>query len=141
MSIIPFGIIGALMGHYLMGIDLSILSVFGILALSGVVVNDSLVLVCAVNDLQDEGESLLEAVSRGRGEPVPRHPPHLADHILWPSPASFGKGSPGAISQAHGHISRLRHRHLLPVFIIIIIINDVRKGFRKYLGLEKVPMQ
>ncbi|MGB1258921.1 MAG: efflux RND transporter permease subunit [Akkermansiaceae bacterium] len=64
MSVIPFGIIGALLGHYMMGIPVSILSVFGILALSGVVVNDSLVLVCRVDDLREEGVSLLDACRR-----------------------------------------------------------------------------
>jgi multidrug efflux pump subunit AcrB len=64
MSVIPFGIIGALLGHYLMGLPVSILSVFGILALSGVVVNDSLVLVCRVNDLRGEGVSLLDSCSQ-----------------------------------------------------------------------------
>ncbi len=64
MSVIPFGIIGALLGHYLMGIPVSILSVFGILALSGVVVNDSLVLVCRVDDLKAEGASMLDACRR-----------------------------------------------------------------------------
>jgi len=64
MSVIPFGIIGALLGHYLIGIPVSILSIFGILALSGVVVNDSLVLVCRVNDLRKEGESYIDACSR-----------------------------------------------------------------------------
>ena len=61
MSVIPFGIIGALLGHYIMGIPVSILSVFGILALSGVVVNDSLVLVCRVGDLRAEGVCLTDA--------------------------------------------------------------------------------
>jgi multidrug efflux pump subunit AcrB len=61
MSVIPFGIIGALIGHLIMGIPVSILSVFGILALSGVVVNDSLVLVCRIDDLRKEGSTLLEA--------------------------------------------------------------------------------
>ena len=64
MSVIPFGIIGALLGHYLMGLPVSILSVFGILALSGVVVNDSLVLVCRTNDLRDEGMSLFDCCSQ-----------------------------------------------------------------------------
>ena len=64
MSVIPFGIIGALLGHYLMGLPVSILSVFGILALSGVVVNDSLVLVCRVNDMRSKGVSLLDACSQ-----------------------------------------------------------------------------
>ena len=62
MSVIPFGIIGALMGHYIVGIPVSILSLFGILALSGIVVNDSLVLICRIDDLQAEGKSLQAAV-------------------------------------------------------------------------------
>ena len=53
MSVIPFGIIGALMGHYLMGISVSILSIFGILALSGIVVNDSLVFIYRVDELKN----------------------------------------------------------------------------------------
>ncbi|MGB1936300.1 MAG: efflux RND transporter permease subunit [Akkermansiaceae bacterium] len=68
MSVIPFGIIGALLGHYLMGLPVSILSVFGILALSGVVVNDSLVLVCRINDLRQEGISLVDACRRAGGD-------------------------------------------------------------------------
>ena len=67
MSVIPFGIIGALLGHFLMGIPVSILSVFGILALSGVVVNDSLVLVCGINDLKKEGMSFREACQEAGG--------------------------------------------------------------------------
>lgn len=49
MAAIPFGIIGAMFGHIIMGISLSMLSLFGTLALSGVVVNDSLVLIDAAN--------------------------------------------------------------------------------------------
>ena len=64
MSVIPFGIIGALLGHYAMGIPISILSVFGILALSGVVVNDSLVLVCHLDDLRDEGLTFRESLAQ-----------------------------------------------------------------------------
>ncbi|MGJ8671907.1 efflux RND transporter permease subunit [Rubritalea sp.] len=64
MSVIPFGVIGALLGHIIMGIPVSILSIFGILALSGVVVNDSLVLVCRIDDLQKEGLNLLDSVKR-----------------------------------------------------------------------------
>ena len=50
MSAIPFGIIGAIIGHLIMGYGISIISMFGIVALSGVVVNDSLVLLVTVND-------------------------------------------------------------------------------------------
>ena len=62
MSVIPFGIIGALMGHFIVGIPVSILSLFGVLALSGIVVNDSLVLSHHIDDLRREGMSLREAV-------------------------------------------------------------------------------
>ena len=49
MSVIPFGLIGAVFGHYLFGLPLSQLSHFGLVALTGVVINDSLVLVHYVN--------------------------------------------------------------------------------------------
>lgn len=49
MTSIPFGMIGAVIGHVLMGYELSIISMFGIIALAGVVVNDSLILVDAAN--------------------------------------------------------------------------------------------
>lgn len=62
MSVIPFGVIGALLGHYLVGIPVSILSLFGLLALSGIVVNDSLVLIARIDDLRAEGLTLTEAV-------------------------------------------------------------------------------
>jgi multidrug efflux pump subunit AcrB len=54
MLSIPFGIVGALFGHLLMGYDLSIISMFGIVALSGVVVNDSLVLIDFANRRERE---------------------------------------------------------------------------------------
>ncbi|WP_318400382.1 efflux RND transporter permease subunit [Photobacterium leiognathi] len=62
MSVIPFGIIGAIAGHYLAGLTLNLLSVFGILALAGVVVNDSLVLVSFINRALKQGVSLEQAV-------------------------------------------------------------------------------
>ncbi|MDC9728881.1 MAG: efflux RND transporter permease subunit [Methyloprofundus sp.] len=52
---IPFGIIGALIGHILMGLSLSILSMLGIVALSGIVVNDALVLISHAVNLQQKG--------------------------------------------------------------------------------------
>ncbi|MCB0359243.1 MAG: efflux RND transporter permease subunit, partial [Bdellovibrionales bacterium] len=64
MLSIPFGIIGAVGGHYLLGYGLSIISMFGIIALSGVVVNDSLVLVVTANRLRDEGLDAKEAIRR-----------------------------------------------------------------------------
>jgi multidrug efflux pump subunit AcrB len=62
MSVIPFGLVGAVMGHWIFQEPLSQLSTYGIVALAGIVVNDSLVLVDYINRRRLEGESLLEAV-------------------------------------------------------------------------------
>lgn len=62
MAAIPFGIIGAVFGHLLMGFDLSFVSALGMIALSGVVVNDSLVLVHYANELRAEGLGAFDAV-------------------------------------------------------------------------------
>ncbi|MBT8115880.1 MAG: efflux RND transporter permease subunit [Arenicella sp.] len=62
MSIIPLSLVGAMLGHIITGQDLSILSIFGMLALVGVVVNDSLVLVDYINQRRRRGRELLDAV-------------------------------------------------------------------------------
>lgn len=61
MLVIPFGAIGALLGHLLLGMNLSLMSLFGMLALAGVVVNDSLVLVDWINRRRNEGMDAFEA--------------------------------------------------------------------------------
>ncbi len=66
MSVIPFGIVGAILGHYVMGWDIVFFSVLGMVALSGVVVNSSLVLVHTINRLRKEGLDFMDAV-RGAG--------------------------------------------------------------------------
>lgn len=62
LSIIPFGAIGALIGHLVMGIDLTILSLFGLVALTGVVVNDSIVLIDFMNHRVRSGLPLIESL-------------------------------------------------------------------------------
>ncbi len=62
MISIPFGIVGAVIGHLLMGYSLSVISIFGIVALSGVVVNDSLVLIDFFNQKRREGMSVHDSV-------------------------------------------------------------------------------
>jgi len=63
MSVIPFGVVGAIVGHLVLGMDLVFFSLLGIVALSGVVVNSSLVLVDYINRQRRSGESLEGAVS------------------------------------------------------------------------------
>jgi multidrug efflux pump subunit AcrB len=65
MLAIPFGFVGALLGHYIMGFDFSMMSMMGVVALSGVVVNDSLILIVAINENRAKGMPLIEAISAG----------------------------------------------------------------------------
>ena len=65
MSAIPLGLIGAVTGHFIMGIPLTILSVFGIIGLAGVVINNSLVMVDVFNEHINEGMDVREAVVLG----------------------------------------------------------------------------
>jgi len=62
MFVIPFGVIGAILGHFIMGMDLSIMSLLGLLALTGVVVNDSLVLVDFINKTRQQSHLPLKEV-------------------------------------------------------------------------------
>ncbi|MEW6599669.1 MAG: efflux RND transporter permease subunit, partial [Nitrospirota bacterium] len=68
MVSIPFGIVGAILGHMIMGFDLSILSMFGIVALTGVVVNDSLLLIDFINQkkkiINDNVQAVAESAER-----------------------------------------------------------------------------
>ena len=62
MSAVPLGLIGAVLGHILMGYDISVLSIIGLVALTGVVVNDSLVMVEFINRRREENGDLYTAV-------------------------------------------------------------------------------
>ena len=73
MAAIPFGLVGAVWGHMIMGLDLTILSMFGVVALAGVVVNDSLVLVDYINRLLESTDDVWSAVveaGRARFRPI-----------------------------------------------------------------------
>tara|TARA_B100001093_G_scaffold509605_1_gene573955 strand:+ start:1 stop:1911 length:1911 start_codon:yes stop_codon:yes gene_type:complete len=73
LSAIPFGMVGAILGHLMLFQPMSVLSLLGVVALSGVVVNDSLLLVVFVNRAKERGESTLKAVIdavRSRFRPV-----------------------------------------------------------------------
>lgn len=61
MSIIPFGIVGAIVGHYLMGFKLTILSFIGLLGLAGILVNNSIILVARFEERRSTGESVRKA--------------------------------------------------------------------------------
>lgn len=62
MSVIPFGFVGAVIGHFIIGIDMSMMSTFGLVAAAGVVINDSLVMTDYVNQMRKQGLSTIKAV-------------------------------------------------------------------------------
>ena len=61
MLIIPFGLVGAVVGHWVLGFKLTILSFIGLLGLAGILVNDSIILVSRLDERLDQGENLYEA--------------------------------------------------------------------------------
>ena len=65
MSIIPLAFIGASLGHYVLGYELTIMSMVALLGLSGIVVNDSIILVVTIDELLAEGRSLADAIVDG----------------------------------------------------------------------------
>jgi len=62
MSVIPFGIIGAIVGHFIMGKTINMMSIYGFIALTGVVVNDSLILVDFINKAKGTGKRMMDIV-------------------------------------------------------------------------------
>ena len=65
MAIVPFGLVGAVAGHLLLGFDLTILSLIGLLGLSGIAINDSIILVSATDERLARGEPPGEAIVQG----------------------------------------------------------------------------
>ncbi len=65
MLAIPFSLMGAVLGHIIMGMNLSLLSLFGMVGLAGVAVNDSLVLVDMINRLRGQGNDIFTAMTQG----------------------------------------------------------------------------
>lgn len=65
MAIIPFGLVGAVIGHLVMGFDLTLLSLVALLGLSGILVNDSIILVAQIDSRLDDGEEMRDAVVGG----------------------------------------------------------------------------
>lgn len=62
MAAIPFGIVGAVIGHIVLGYDLSLVSLMGVIALSGVVVNDALIMIDYANKRRKEGDAIYQAI-------------------------------------------------------------------------------
>ena len=138
MSVIPFGLGGAIVGHLIMGHNLSMMSILGMLALSCVVVNYSLVLVDYINRKRREGVVLHEAV---RNAGVARFRAIMLTSfttfaglipILWEKSTQAQFLIPMAISLGWG-ILFATFITLLLVPINYLLLEDIQMGFKKYL--------
>jgi multidrug efflux pump subunit AcrB len=135
MSAIPFGFIGAVVGHILFGYHLSLMSMMGLVALMGVVVNDALVYIDAVNEFRREGHDIWTATVVGGAR---RFRP-----ILLTSLTTFGGLMPMLLETS------LQARFLIPMAIslgcgvlfatfttlllvpaLYLIVEDARRGLR-----------
>ena len=136
MSVIPFGFVGAAIGHLIMGLPLSFLSFLGMLALTGVVVNDSLVLMTRYNQTKAEGCSVHDALtSAGLGRfraiflttvttvaglmPLMNETSEQAQYLI-----------PAAVSLAYGEIFATAITLIL-VPVLIAISADVQRFFNR----------
>ena len=150
MTAIPFGFVGAVIGHIVMGMPLTVLSMFGLVALAGVAVNDSLVMVDFINRARDNGMSLDEAT---RAAGVKRFRP-----ILLTSLTTFAGLTPLILEKS------VQAQFLIPMAISLgfgvmfstavtllivpscyLIINDIKRAFADWwaivTGKEKAGTQ
>ena len=147
MAAIPFGLVGAIGGHVMLGLELSVMSLMGMVALSGVVVNDSLVMVDATNEFhQRQGMSLFEAVAAAgarRFRPIMLTSITtffgLAPMILEPSvQARFL--IPMAVSLGFG-VMFATGITLLIVPALYLAVEDVKNAYRWVLGRPLVSTE
>ncbi len=137
MLTIPFGMVGAVIGHWIMGMNLTMLSLMGILALSGVVVNDSLVLVDFINKKRQKGIEMFTAVYMAGGR---RFRPVLLTSLTTFAglmPLLFEESTqaqfliPMAVSLGFGILFATAITLIL-VPINYLILEDLRNYFRNY---------
>ena len=141
MSVIPFGAAGAMLGHMIMGMSLTIMSLMGMLALTGVVVNDSLVLVDYINRRRAEGMPLMEAVSTAGAARL--RPVLLTSLTTFAglTPLIFEKSTqaqfliPMAVSLGFG-ILFATFITLLLVPLNYLVLEDLRGSIRRLLGRQ-----
>ena len=144
MSVIPFGMVGAVLGHIFMGIDLSIMSLCGLVALAGVVVNDSLVLVDYVNQQRKLGMSATEAAwSAGARRFRPIFLTSLTTFVglmpmVWETDMQARFLIPMAISLSFGILFATAFTLIL-VPSIYLMLEDVKHLFSRRKRASEVP--
>jgi len=143
MLAIPFGFIGVIWGHLLLGFDLTFLSLIGVVALAGIVVNNSLILIDFYNTFRKNGMPLMEALleaGRRRLRPIVLT---TATTVLGLSPLMLEQSFqarfliPMAISITAGLVSSTALT-LIVLPAIIVILDDVNRLFyRLWFGVSR----
>lgn len=140
MSVIPFGVIGSVLGHMIFGLDLSTMSLFGIIAAAGVVVNDSLVMVDFVNKARAKGMSLRDAVIESGGRRFRAIALTSLTTFIGLVPIMFESSMqaqiviPMAISLAFG-VGFATVITLILIPCLYVVLEDI-KGFLRWIGLS-----
>ena len=145
MSAIPFGLVGALWGHIVMGLDVTLISMFGLVALTGVVVNDSLVMVDFINRKLERFGDVQTAV---REAGVARFRP-----ILLTSLTTFAGLAPLMVNQSFQAAFlvpmavSLAFGVLFATFITLalvpvayLILDDAKRAMRRLAGRSPEPV-
>ena len=146
MGAIPFGLVGAVWGHIVLGLDVTMMSMFGLVALTGVVVNDSLIMVDFINRKRQQHATLDEAVrAAGAGRFRPIMLTSLTTFVgLAPliMEKSFGAQFmvPMAVSLAFGVVFAT-FITLILVPTSYLILDDLTRGTRRLLGLGDVTAE
>lgn len=144
LAVVPFGVIGALLGHMIMGVTPSDLSLFGIIAMAGVVVNDSLVMVDDMNQRVRGGTPLREAVLQsGRLRFRPIFLTSLTTFVGL-MPLMFDNSLqaqfliPMAVSLAYGVLFATGITLLL-IPCVLVVADDIRVGWRRFVAWYRKP--
>lgn len=149
MAAIPFGFIGAVAGHFAMGYPMTIMSLIGLVALTGIVVNDSLILVNWINRLRAEGMAVHDAVVRAARERMRAILLTSITTILGLAPLLFETSFqarfliPMGISIAAG-VAFATVLTLVAVPSLYLILEDFKSigaRFRSFFSLTAVPIE
>ncbi len=143
MTTIPFGMMGAIIGHIIWGENICIFTMFGMIALAGIVVNDAIVLIECVNGRLENGDPLFVALREGGKRRFRAIMLTTITTFAGLMPIILERSmqaaylKPMAISIAFGVLfATVITLVLIPCFMVIL--NDIRRGFY-YLAFHKLP--
>ena len=146
MITIPFGLIGGIVGHIIMGIDISMMSVFAMIALAGIVVNDAIVFIEAYNSRLGEGDNIYEALIYAGKRRFRAILLTTVTTFFGLMPMIFEKSRqaafliPMAITIAFGVLfATLLTLLLIPC--LVLIVNDVKRFFYRIWHLKNIERE